>query len=46
MMIIPHPTVRNGTVHEDNRLTLTFILIGKFDIPCLYLIHTIDLNLR
>ena len=39
-------SVRKGTVHEDDRLTVTFILIGKFDVPCLYLLHTIDLNFR
>jgi hypothetical protein len=33
-------------MHEYDRLTGTFILIGKLNIPCLYLVHTIDLNLR
>jgi hypothetical protein len=45
-MIIPSPTVRNGTVYEDNGRTVTLILIGKLDITNLYVVHALDLNLR
>jgi hypothetical protein len=38
-MLIPIARVRKGTVHEDNRLTVTFILKGKFDLVCLYPVH-------